>query len=50
MALPFMGVNQEGDLTAMATSPKKFWIEVDKCDLLCANCHLIRHFEDLPNG
>lgn len=36
----------EKDFT-ISTSPKvsweKYWEEVEKCDLLCANCHAIRH-------
>jgi len=26
-----------------ACSDEKFWAEVAKCDLLCANCHILHH-------
>lgn len=28
---------------AMAGSESKMWTELEKCVMLCANCHLIRH-------
>ena len=34
---------------ASGRSEETFWAEVEKCDLVCANHHLIRHWE-LENG
>lgn len=28
---------------AITSSPTKMWKELEKCVMLCANCHLIRH-------
>jgi hypothetical protein len=28
------------------TNWEKYWLEVEKCDLLCANCHMIIHSEN----
>jgi len=33
-------------MTKNGYSLKKLKEEIDKCDILCANCHLIRHKED----
>lgn len=29
---------------AMMNNPEKMWEELNKCVMLCANCHMIRHF------
>ncbi len=29
---------------AISSSPQRMWEELSKCVMLCANCHLIRHF------
>jgi hypothetical protein len=34
------------DVMTLHSSAKKFWAEVQKCDLVCANCHLIRHSDE----
>lgn len=34
---------KKAEVMSLATSTKRFWEEVAKCDLVCANCHLIRH-------
>lgn len=39
------GTVKLGEVTSLASSEKKFWNEVAKCDLVCANCHLLRHYD-----
>ncbi len=39
------GTIKVAEVTSLATSKQKFWDEVDKCDLVCGNHHLIRHSE-----
>lgn len=35
------------EIAAGLTRPEAvLWAEVDKCDLLCGTCHLLRHAED----
>lgn len=43
------GERKVKEVMALAGAPNKFWAEVAKCDLLCANCHLIRHAQE-DNG
>lgn len=37
------GTFKVAEVTSLGNSKKRFWEEVVKCDLVCANCHLIRH-------
>lgn len=31
---------------AITSNPNKMWKELEKCVMLCANCHMIRHHKD----
>jgi len=37
------------DLVQSCCSKKKILEEMEKCDVLCNNCHIIKHFEECKN-
>lgn len=36
--------------TGLSVSTEKFLKEIEKCEILCANCHRIHHYEERNNS